>query len=537
MNGEMADSNQAASQQAGEGVEVPYQKLYVIGMGIEPNSGQSFAPALTHGEPDLTTDDKGVRTINEETRQISSEDEYSSAMKAAAHLSADSPVWSASAEVSAARETSASTSSLVYLSICKITTNRKLIPFDDSAVLSDPAKKLLTDKPVEFINQHGTHFIAGFILGGTYLSQVTITTQTAKQKDELKAKLEGSYSGIVSVKGGADFEAARSSSSVHSSVHISQYSTGSLTGEVPSMDNIYTNAEEFRSSFAVADKDGNVPEGKTMGDPVIALCYPWGFLKDVQAINPSLPGQNNKTVQFISSKMFLLHYYKAMAGSVNKEANYVSEAERLFFQAMAESIRGKISSLSAIPPGDLSKPESDFNPADFTITDEDISKLTKYSNGVHTVTAEIHLDPTCHPDPSGPVTLEISPQLSPGGSGIVLHECYKGWGGSEKGGAWGWFQRWVFALQYAPVNDAGDFDELAPYRLRAMQFIWPHPDENSPPVEGPPEIVLFPGSEVPPGYNPEDINAGNWILPKAGTESRSICSWAEKSYLDLKWSN
>ena len=198
--------------------QVPFRSDFSIGTGILGFSGLpankpwafedagkkplNCAPPAQECIHGNVTVSKGV---------MSSTSHYKNALLATSSISVK--LWGAGAHASSKllTELELNKKTVDYVVVCNFETEsiNYLDANDYIPVLSKPARDLLVKVgPQKWAEQYGTHFVAGYVRGGTYVGKATITDSSTEGSHEFAAKMGAKFgrfaSGSASV--GAKFD-------------------------------------------------------------------------------------------------------------------------------------------------------------------------------------------------------------------------------------------------------------------------------------------------------------------------------------------
>ena len=123
---------------------------------------------------------------------MSNTSHYKHALQASSSMSVK--LWGANAHASSKllTELELNARTVHYVVVCNFETEtvNKLDGMDYSPALSTSARNLLLDVgPDKWAEQYGTHFIAGYVRGGTYLGKATITDSSTQSAHEFRAAM------------------------------------------------------------------------------------------------------------------------------------------------------------------------------------------------------------------------------------------------------------------------------------------------------------------------------------------------------------
>lgn len=511
-----------SNEKAANYIECPVTDTVDFGRGIEPNSGQVLQPAIELSDESIRHIPLASMRQIESIHQVSGSQSFSNTLKVSANIKADSLMWSASASANALKQSSVSTSSLSFVAILNVRTGRKQLEFDGSTLKLRQSALNDLKKGIEyFYSKYGSHFIGGLIYGGSYFGSYSMSTATSSQKSTLEANLSGSYKSAFSVEGSAKFQDEVDKTDVLKKINIEQFSDGRFVDSGVNLEIITKNLEDFKNKFDPDDED-------KWGNPILAICYPWGAIQEFADNSEHSLNINPKTVGRLSSDVFEYEYYSRKASGLLENGYYVGEGQKRTLESFPSKIRPYISEINGVDSNDLMKRPEDVDWRKYEPSSNWKDDVDNIANQGFPVVPSVFVDETMT-KPDAPDLLNIRPtQLSQ----FVVAEFFKGWGADEYHEVW--HQRWVAAYQFGLMNNDGAWDSSGALGMRAVLFSYGHRPKKGTPPSPPPDVTLKPGDVVPPGF--VEIFSGNVV--STSSNEPSIASWEganDKLYMTLKW--
>ena len=365
-------------------VTIPMQTGFDLGLGIEPITGQSFQPLATN----LPLNEKTSFVEKRDYSLLSSVDEYSKVVDSVIHGSVSGIGWSVSADVEYLNSSSISDTSLSFVISSRVTTKTSELDDEQSkGVKIDPAALELLAQDVErFQELYGTHFVAGFIYGGSFLGQVNINTHTSKQKESLKAAMHASISSFLS--GGLDASFQKDLNNYRSDYSVKASGAVDGAAETYEVGNI-ASMQAALNSFA-----GDLKNSKSEGRQLTAICYSWDRLP---AIRDALKGRefrfvDSGVVEQLTEEVRKLDYLKANVTNMIDNKCYVGSTQKNKLDSLKHGIgkaREKVQNLSL---KELLNLNTDDVEKHYQVADQIEDELDTIAQGHCTLNWQVSLD-------------------------------------------------------------------------------------------------------------------------------------------------
>lgn len=183
---------------------VPYRSGFCIGLGVSSFTGEAAVRPWAfpdQARPQLNTGftDEGAqpRTIHFEEGFIDRQDHYEAAFKASASLNVKG--WGTvspqgSLDVLYDMQLDSRTQHYVVIARFETATYNVLATSTYQPELSQRAAADLQSKgPRWWAEQYGTHFVAGYVVGGHMVGIASITSQNSQHALEVKAELQAKF--------------------------------------------------------------------------------------------------------------------------------------------------------------------------------------------------------------------------------------------------------------------------------------------------------------------------------------------------------
>jgi hypothetical protein len=199
--------------------EIPMLNDLYEGRGVNPDTNQTFAVAIEFQPPRCLVEDEAKQEHQGQQseltlRIITESSQLSSSLGVSAAAAVTSKMASVSAEAKFCSERTLN--SFYTYALAKVTVQNpaKMIRVPK---LKQEAHDLLAKYVSEnaetgwekFATLYGTHYVEGYITGGSYYALLEIQTKGGDEKTEVAAKLSGTYKGF-GIKVGATAEATNS---------------------------------------------------------------------------------------------------------------------------------------------------------------------------------------------------------------------------------------------------------------------------------------------------------------------------------------
>jgi hypothetical protein len=197
-------------------VEIPYQKNYDFGVGVDLATGSPMGKVV-NGEITAVDGSAGATTSFEISRIQSTED-LERTLGISVEASGGCGCFSASGRFDFAKRSKIQTSSLFMAINAKVELANRSI--DDPTLAPLAAAISSTDA---FATRFGNMFVRGIGRGGLFIAVMQINTSNSDESESISAELGGSY-GLFSAKAKTKFEDVQKK--YHSDIHIAVYHEG-----------------------------------------------------------------------------------------------------------------------------------------------------------------------------------------------------------------------------------------------------------------------------------------------------------------------
>lgn len=193
--------------------QVPWRADFSVGTGISDFTGlpaikpwafeDTAKKALNHASQPVQAVHGNI-TISKGI--MSSTSHYKHALHASTSMSIK--LWGAAAHAGSKllTELELNSKTVHYVVVCNFDTEtiNKLDELEYTPTLSNSAEDLLVKVgPDKWAEQYGTHFIAGYVRGGTYTGKATITDHSTQGAHEFQADMGAKFGRFASASGSA----------------------------------------------------------------------------------------------------------------------------------------------------------------------------------------------------------------------------------------------------------------------------------------------------------------------------------------------
>jgi hypothetical protein len=474
-------------------VKIPMQLGLETGLGVEPLTGTPLAPAATG----IVLVDTNTFKENRRAKVVSSSDDYKQMIEASAYADVSSVGWSASADVNYFRQSTVGETSLAFILSSKVET--KVSQLDNNQItnvkLTKEAKEWLTKDPAKFLEIFGTHFIAGFVYGGYFMGNVVIHTETKEQVASLKASMSASINAFTaSATVGSSIQQDLSNYKANYSMEAEAVIDGVPEQfEIGALDSMDQTLARFANDLKT---NGG-------GNQVLAICYKWEMLPDVQDVLfqagiTALPTVRSDVGEGLTDEAKKLDFLQASVNSLIAGKGYIGQSQLDMLktaQAQLQAANSKIESLS-VP--ELLSLNADML-KDYRLADTIQAQIAPIVQGACTIIWTFNLDSTFQPNGSETGTIE---NIKPSSEYVFFRNPQKNWGT--------WIEPWDIGYHYYYFDANGHTNPNGKLKLRSIFLEHPH---NS---------------------NVND-HSGPWIEPNLGQESKAVWQGAEFNNLTVKF--
>lgn len=376
---------------------MPYETEYIpfaqgmnVGMGVNLVTGT----ATTQVFPNIPTTTKPYPNFVNPTKCIQTSDDYVSVLDTSAKI--EGQAWTEEGKVSLntsaayLRKQHINAQTLTFV-IYKGSTTVSEVPSSEAvAALKLPdgiGDRILSD-PQGFLEHYGTHFIAGFVYGGSFIGTITIEAMSEQDMQRIKT----TFSTEINEFGTGN---AKIDGSFNDKVQSNQ-NTYQITAD---RNGIGVNPPKFDASSILQMQDyvdNQFVEELGTGVQIQAVCYPWEMLPCVM----NLPGYQAGTlspqidtgvIKTLQNEYRRLEYAAETAMYMQANTVFVSQASAQTLQNDFNAVNEALGKIEELTFSDLQKLDQNSE-QQYVVSTRYLDDLNQIARGRAEVDWTVQLD-------------------------------------------------------------------------------------------------------------------------------------------------